>query len=88
MDMLNGKKAGEGAGGHKKATAEKNITFRVTHPSPLIQFQQHVVPKNKGREDDREGGRHMFGYRTVGIADVYANKLAGIYLHNAAEAGA
>ena len=26
-------------------------------------------------------------YRTVGIADVYANKLAGIYLHHAAEAG-
>ena len=26
-------------------------------------------------------------YRTVGIADVYANKLAGIYLHSAAEAG-
>lgn len=38
-------------------------------------------------EDDLDGDRHMFGYRTVGIADVYANKLAGIYMHNAAEAG-
>ena len=39
----------------------------------------------KGPEDDLDGDRHMFGYRTVGIADVYANKLAGIYMHNAAD---
>ena len=60
----------------------------VIHPSALIQFQKHIVPKIKGPEDDLDGDRHMFGYRTVGIADVYANKLAGIYLHSAAEAGA
>ena len=58
----------------------------MIHPSALIQFQKHVVPKIMGPEDDPDGDRHMFGYRTVGIADVYANKLAGVYLHNAAEA--
>ena len=66
----------------------KNINFMVIHPSALIQCQKHTVPKIKGPEDDLDGDRHMFGYRTVGIADVYANKLAGIYLHSAAEAGA
>ena len=88
IDMLDGKTSGEEAGGYKKATGAKNINFMVIHPSALIQFQKHTVPKIKGPEDDLDGDRHMFGYRTVGIADVYANKLAGIYLHSAAEAGA
>ena len=88
IDMLDGKTSGEEAGGYKKATGAKNINFMVFHPSALIQFQKHTVPKIKGPEDDLDGDRHMFGYRTVGIADVYANKLAGIYLHSAAEAGA
>ena len=84
---LDGKTGGEEAGGFKKADGAKNINFMVIHPSALIQFQKHTVPKIKGPEDDLDGDRHMFGYRTVGIADVYANKLAGIYMHNAAEAG-
>ena len=84
IDMLDGKTSGEEAGGYKKATGAKNINFMVIHPSALIQFEKHVVPKIKGPEDDLDGDRHMFGYRTVGIADTYANKLAGIYLHSAA----
>ena len=88
IDLLDGKTGGEEAGGFKKADGAKNINFMVIHPSALIQFQKHTVPKIKGPEDDLDGDRHMFGYRTVGIADVYANKLAGIYLHSAAEAGA
>ena len=87
IDLLDGKTGGEEAGGFKKADGAKNINFMVIHPSALIQFQKHIVPKIKGPEDDLDGDRHMFGYRTVGIADVYANKLAGIYMHNAAEAG-
>ena len=87
IDLLDGKTGGEEAGGFKKADGAKNINFMVIHPSALIQFQKHTVPKIKGPEDDLDGDRHMFGYRTVGIADVYANKLAGIYMHNAAEAG-
>ena len=87
IDLKDGKSGGEEAGGYAKASAAKNINFMVIHPSALIQFQKHTVPKIKGPEDDLDGDRHMFGYRTVGIADVYANKLAGIYLHHAAEAG-
>lgn len=86
IEQLDGKSGGEEAGGFKKASGGKNINFMVIHPSALIQFQKHVVPKIMGPEDDPDGDRHMFGYRTVGIADVYANKLAGVYLHNAAEA--
>lgn len=86
IEQLDGKSGGEEAGGFKKASGGKNINFMVIHPSALIQFQKHVVPKIMGPEDDPDGDRHMFGYRTVGIADVYANKLAGVYLHNAVEA--
>ena len=86
IEQLDGKSGGEEAGGFRKASGGKNINFMVIHPSALIQFQKHVVPKIMGPEDDPDGDRHMFGYRTVGIADVYANKLAGVYLHNAAEA--
>ena len=86
IEQLDGKSGGEDAGGFRKASGGKNINFMVIHPSALIQFQKHVVPKIMGPEDDPDGDRHMFGYRTVGIADVYANKLAGVYLHNAAEA--
>ena len=86
IEQLDGKSGGEEAGGFKKASGGKNINFMVIHPSALIQFQKHVVPKIMGPEDDPDGDRHMFGYRTVGIANVYANKLAGVYLHNAAEA--
>lgn len=86
IEQLDGKSGGEEAGGFRKASGGKNINFMVIHPSALIQFQKHVVPKIMGPEDDPDGDRHMFGYRTVGIANVYANKLAGVYLHNAAEA--
>ena len=86
IEQLDGKSGGEEAGGFRKASGGKNINFMVIHPSALIQFQKHDVPKIMGPEDDPDGDRHMFGYRTVGIADVYANKLAGVYLHNAAEA--
>lgn len=87
IDLKDGKSGGEEAGGYTKASGAKNINFMVIHPSALIQFQKHTVPKIEGPEDDLDGDRHMFGYRTVGIADVYASKLAGIYLHHAAEAG-
>lgn len=81
IEQLDGKTTGEEIGGFKKATTAKNINFMVIHTGALIQFQKHIAPKIKGPEDDDDGDRHMFGYRNVGIADVYANKLAGIYLH-------
>ena len=37
----------------------------VFHPSALIQFQKHTVPKIKGPEDDLDGDRHMFGYSSI-----------------------
>lgn len=70
------------AGDYVVAIAGADINFMIIHKPALIQYEKHVVPKIKGPEDDLDGDRHMFGYRNVGLADVYANKLAGIYLHH------
>lgn len=82
IEQLDGKTSGEETGGFRKATGAKNINFMIVQKSALIQFEKHIKPKIKTPDDDNDGDRYMFGYRNVGIADVYANKLAGIYLHH------
>ena len=84
INQLDGKPGSEEVGGYQKAAGAANINFMVIHKAALIQYPKHVAPKIKGPEDDNDGDRYMFGYRNVGIADVYANKLAGIYLHHTA----
>ena len=37
-------------------------------------------------EQNQSADAYKFGYRNVGIADVYENKVAGIYLHHKAKA--
>lgn len=72
-----------GEGGYKKAAAGKNINFMVLHKDALIQFQKHVAPKIVTPEANQTADAWKMGYRNVGIADVYKNKLAGVYLHAA-----
>ena len=72
------------AGGYKKADSAKNINFMVIHKPAVIQYQKHVAPKVITPEQNQDADAWKFGYRNVGIADVYENKVAGIYLHKAA----
>lgn len=74
----------ETAGGYIKAAAAKDINFLIIHKAAVIQFQKHVAPKIITPEANQDADAYKFGYRNVGIADVYANKLAGIYLHHKA----
>lgn len=74
----------ETAGGYAKATAAKDINFMIIHKPAVIQFQKHVAPKIIDPSVNQSGDAYKFGYRNVGIADVYANKAAGIYLHHKA----
>lgn len=76
-------KTGEEAGGFVKADGAKNINFMIIHKPAVIQFDKHVAPKIITPEVNQEADGYKFGYRNVGIADVYENKLAGIYLHYA-----
>ena len=75
-------KDGEKAGGYAKAADAADINFMIIHKPALIQFPKHVAPKVITPELNQDADAYKYGYRQVGIADVYQNKLAGIYLHH------
>lgn len=72
---------GQTAGGYTKASGAKNINFMVIEKSAAIQYQKHVAPKVISPDQNQDADAWKFGYRNVGIADVYENKVSGIYLH-------
>lgn len=77
-----GSTEGQTAGGYvKDATNGKNINFMAVHPSAVIQFNKLVAPKIISPEVNQKSDAWKYGYRLVSLADVYENKLAGIYLH-------
>ena len=69
------------AGGYAKNSGAKDINFMIIHKPAVIQFEKHVAPKIITPEQNQTADAYKFGYRNVGIADVYENKVAGIYLH-------
>ncbi len=81
INQLSGKD-GEKAGGYTKADGAADINFMVVHKGALIQFPKHQAPKIITPEANQTADAYKYGYRQVGIADVYKNKLAGIYLHH------
>ncbi len=83
IDQLDGTSEGEQAGGYAKAAGAKNINFMVLHKGALIQFPKHIAPKVIAPEQNQTADAWKFGYRQVGVVDVYENKVAGIYLHAA-----
>lgn len=72
---------GQTAGGYTKGTSAKNINFMLIQKDAVIQFDKHVAPKVITPEQNQDSDAWKFGYRNVSIADVYENKVAGIYLH-------
>jgi len=84
ISQLDGTTSGEEAGGYAKAETGKNINFMVIHRDAVIQFSKHVAPKIILPDVNQSTDGYKFGYRHVAIADVYDNKVAGIYLHHAA----
>ena len=82
ITQYDGTTSGQEAGGYiKDATNGKNINFMIIHKDAVIQFEKHVAPKVITPEQNQDADAYKFGYRNVGIADVYENKVAGIYLH-------
>ena len=68
-------------GGYVKAEDGRNINFMIIHKSAVIQYQKHVAPKVITPEQNQNADAWKFGYRNVGIAEAYNNKVAGIYVH-------
>ena len=81
IEQNDGTTSGQEAGGYKKGTGAADINFMIIHKPAVIQFQKHVAPKIITPEQNQTADAYKFGYRNVGIADVYENKVAGIYLH-------
>lgn len=86
IDQKDGHTGGEEAGGFAKAASGgADLNFMVIHKPALIQFEKHVAPKIVTPEQNQDADAYKYGYRNVGIADVYKNKVAGIYAsHKAA----
>lgn len=74
----------ETAGGYTKASGGKDINFMIVHKSAVIQFPKHIAPKVITPEQNQTADAWKFGYRQVGVNDLYKNKLAGVYLHHKA----
>lgn len=87
IDQYDGTTSGEEGGGYVKDTTNGcDINFMIIEKSAVIQFEKHVAPKIITPEQNQNADAYKFGYRNVGIADVYENKVAGIYLHYKAKA--
>lgn len=83
IDLRSGKD-GEAAGGFAKASTGKDINFMVIHKAAVMQYNKHIAPKVVSPEANQDADAWKFGYRKYGLADVYENKVAGIYLHHKA----
>lgn len=92
IDMLDGKSTNETKGGYKRHakgsesgdTNGADINFMVIHKDAVIQYNKHIAPKVITPEANQTADGWKFGYRKYGLADVYENKVAGIYLHHKA----
>lgn len=68
----------------KTASAAKDINFMVIEKSAVIQYPKHTVNKIVSPEENQFDDSWLFFFRAYGLADVYENKAAGIYLHRKA----
>jgi len=83
IELRDGTTSGEEKGGYVKADGAANINFMVIRSDALMQYPKHTVSKVISPEANQEKDAWMFFYRAYGLADVYENKTAGIYLHKA-----
>lgn len=84
IDLADGSTEGETTGGYKKTTGAKDINFMIIQKSAVIQYPKHTVNKVVSPEENQTDDSWMFFFRAYGLADVYENKAAGIYLHHKA----
>lgn len=76
--------ANEKPGGFVKAATGKDINFMVVHKPAVLQYTKHTVNKVITPQENQSADAYKFPYRVYGLADVYENKVAGIYLHHKA----
>ena len=72
--------SGEETGGYTKDPSGKDLNFVLVHPSALIQFEKHVVPKIITPEQNQDSDAWIFAFRAYGLSEVYDNKKGSIYV--------
>ena len=83
VKLRDGKTGGQEAGGYEKAEDAVAVHFIIIHRPAVCQFTKHLAPKVVSASDNQNADAWKFGYRIVGVAQVYDNKKAGIYVHKA-----
>ena len=68
----------------KTASAGKDINFMIIEKSAVIQYPKHTVNKVISPEENQFSDSWMFFFRAYGLAAIYENRAAGIYLHHKA----
>ena len=68
----------------KAASAGKDINFMIIEKSAVIQYPKHTVNKVISPEENQFSDSWMFFFRAYGLAAIYENRAAGIYLHHKA----
>lgn len=84
IDLLDGKSPGEEAGHYKKAENGKDINFMIIHKPAIIKFDKHIAHDIISPANNPNSDAYILKYRKYGLVDVYANKVAGIYLSHKA----
>lgn len=79
ITLNDGTTAGQEAGGYVPAADAEKLNFLAIHPSAVIQYTKRNVNKVISPEANQTSDGWKFGFRSVGIAEVYENKVAGIY---------
>jgi hypothetical protein len=81
IDMLDGKSSGEELGHYAKAAGAADINFMIVHKPAIIKFDKHIASDVIAPANNPDSDAYITKYRKYGLVDVYANKVAGIYLH-------
>ncbi len=87
IELNDGKTGGEEKGGYKKVEGAADINFMIIQRRAVLQYTKHTVNKIVRPEDNQHSDGWMFFFRSYGLADVYDNKVKGIYLHHKAAEG-
>lgn len=80
IDLLDGTSDNEIIGGYAKAVDGADVNYIVIQKRAVMQYPKHTVNKVISPEDNQTSDGYLFFYRAYGLADVYENKVAGIYV--------
>lgn len=84
IDLLDGTSEDEIVGGFTKDEEGKDINFMIIQKGAILQYPKHKVNKVITPEANQENDGWLFFFREYGLADMYENKVAGVYLSHKA----